>query len=537
VSIDLGVTTDMAVAAASSAGVCIRPLLRKVTDRLTGAVTTIPLPCGSTREKVCPSCAEKARRVRMQQCREGWHLTEDPSRHTDTEEEDSDVDLEDDEDQADEDAEEEVEKARRVRSTRHLPGFPDLPVLPVEDRTIGKAFTDERTGKTYRPSMFLTITLPSYGKVIPGTGVPRNPKSYDYRRAALDALLFPRLVDRFWQNLRRAAGYKVQYFAAVEPQRRLAPHLHAAVRGAIPRATIKAVAKATYAAIWWPPIDHVVYEGDYLPGWHEDLGGYLDPDTGAVLPTWDEALDELDDEAEPMHVLRLGAQVDIKGLLGGTPDSDRAVRYLCKYLTKSVADTYAIPRGDEDPEDVDPAAAAYGRHIDRLHREVRWLPCSPACANWLRYGVQPKDAGPGLIPGQCSSKAHDREHLGLGGRRVLVSRQWSGKTLSQHRADRAAVVREVLQEAGIDAPDADRMAADVLDPDGQPRFVWEDVPVLERDYTTVIAQSLRQAQRWRVQYEQAKALATERGSPPVDSHSAKARLAATVAGPPLRGAQ
>lgn len=30
---DLGVTTDMAVAAAESVGVCIRPLLRRVTDR------------------------------------------------------------------------------------------------------------------------------------------------------------------------------------------------------------------------------------------------------------------------------------------------------------------------------------------------------------------------------------------------------------------------------------------------------------------------------------------------------------------------
>ena len=534
-SVDLGVTTDMAVAAASSAGVCIRPLLRKVTDQLTGIVTTIPLPCGSTRQKVCPSCAEQARRVRMQQCREGWHLTEDPPRQAQADEAGPDVDHEDDQD--DDEGEGPVEKARRVRSTRHLPGFPDLPVLPVEDRTIGKAFTDERTGRTYRPSMFLTITLPSYGKVIPGTGVPRNPKSYDYRGAALDALLFPRLVDRFWQNLRRAAGYKVQYFAAVEPQRRLAPHLHAAVRGAIPRATIKAVAKATYAAIWWPPIDQVVYENDYLPGWHADLGGYLDPDTGAVLPTWDEALDELDDEADPMHVLRLGAQVDIKGLLGGTADSDRAVRYLCKYLTKSVADTYATPADQADDEEVDSSVVAYERHIDRLHGEVRWLPCSPSCANWIRYGIQPKDAGPGLIPGQCSSKAHDREHLGLGGRRVLVSRQWSGKTLTQHRADRAAVVREVLHEAGIDAPDADRMAADVLDSDGQPRFVWEDVPVPERDYTTVIAQSLRQAQRWRVQYEQAKGLAAQRGSPPVDSNSATARLAATVAGPTSRGAQ
>ena len=82
--------------------------------------------------------------------------------------------------------------------------------------------------------MFLTLTLPSYGKVS-STGAPLNPESYDYRRAALDALHFPKLVDRFWQNLRRCAGYKVQYFAAVEPQRRLAPHLHAAIRGAIPR--------------------------------------------------------------------------------------------------------------------------------------------------------------------------------------------------------------------------------------------------------------------------------------------------------------
>ncbi|MGW5239242.1 replication initiator [Monashia sp. NPDC004114] len=522
-----GVTTDMAVAAAEGAGVCVRPLLRKVTDRATGDVTTVPIACGSTREKVCPSCADKARRLRMHQCREGWHLTEDPPRHADLDS--GPGDDPDDEEQLKNgpDDDEPGEGARRVRSTRHLPGFPHLPTIPVEDRTIGQAFTDDKTGRTYRPSMFLTFTLPSYGKVIPGTGVPVNPATYDYRRAALDALLFPRLVDRLWQNLRRCAGYQVQYFAAVEAQRRLAPHLHAAVRGAIPRATIKAVARATYAAIWWPTIDQVVYQGDYLPGWHPDLGGYLDPDTGEVLPTWEQALDQLVDEdgqAEPMHVLTFGKQVDIKGLLGGTPDSDRAVRYLCKYLTKSIADTYAQPVALVDDEEHGGAAGGYERHIDRLHREVRWLPCSPACANWLRYGIQPKDPGPGLIPGQCPSKAHDRDNLGLGGRRVLVSRHWSGKTLTQHRADRAAVVRAVLEEAGIDAPEADRLAADVLHDDGLPRFVWEDVPVRERDYTSVIAASLRQAQRWRTQYEDAKRFVAQRGSPPsepVESHSAR----------------
>ena len=86
-----------------------------------------------------------------------------------------------------------------------------------------------------------------------------HPGLYDYRRAALDALHFPKLVDRFWQNLRRCAGYKVQYFAALEPQARLAPHLHAAIRGVIPRAVLRKVIEATYVQVWWPPDDRPVY--------------------------------------------------------------------------------------------------------------------------------------------------------------------------------------------------------------------------------------------------------------------------------------
>jgi hypothetical protein len=37
----------------------------------------------------------------------------------------------------------------------------------------------------------------------------------------------------------------------------------------------------------------------------------------------------------------------------------------------------------------------------------------------------------------------------VGCRRVLVSRDWSGKTLAEHRADRAAAVREALLSAGM----------------------------------------------------------------------------------------
>src|SRR5690606_32685702 len=121
------------------------------------------------------------------------------------------------------------------------------------------------------------------------------------------------------QNLRRCAGYQVQYFASVEAQRRLAPHLHAAIRGTIPRRIVREVRAATYHQVWWPPHDTPVY-AERLPVW-TDEAGYVDPDTGAVLPTWDEALDALDMSADavPAHVLRFGTQDDYQGLLAGTP--------------------------------------------------------------------------------------------------------------------------------------------------------------------------------------------------------------------------
>jgi hypothetical protein len=524
-----GVTTDMAVAVAESVGVCVRPILRTVTDRATGHTTALPIPCGSTRSSRCPTCADKARRLRMHQCREGWHLADDPLP--------ADVglavDQDNTEDEGDDQDEEPEEPQRRTRSTRRRDEMPDLPTVPVEHRTIGRTFTDPKTGREFRPSMFLTGTLPSYGLIIRGEGVPRNPARYDYRRAALDALLFPKLVDRTIGNLRRCAGYQVQYFGAVEAQKRLAPHLHLAARGAIPRHVIKGVWAGSYVSIWWPPIDRVVFSEDHprhWPIWAGDEAGYIDPSTGEPLPTWEQALDQLDadETAEPMHVLRWGPQTDIKGLLGGTEDSDRAVRYLCKYLTKAVAETYAADPNVIDPNDQDAVAKArrYEDHIDRLHAHVRVLPCSPACANWLRYGIQPQNPGPGLHPGHCPSKAHDRECLGLGGRRALVSRYWTGKTLTQHKADRAEVVRQVLREAGIDAPDADRLAADVLHSDGKPRFVWEDTQPDQRDYPAMIAASLRQAKQWRTQYEHAKTIGAQSGSPPggpVDSHSATTR--------------
>jgi hypothetical protein len=167
---------------------------------------------------------------------------------------------------------------RRSRSTRRRQDAPDLPRRPMTGRTTGKVFTAP-DGKSYLPSMFLTLTLDSYGKVGPDA-TPVNPCAYDYRRAARDAIHFPALLDRLIQNLRRYLGYDVQYFATIEPQRRLAPHAHIAVRGAIARADLRAVIAATYHQVWWPSDMTVRYDSDNLPVWHEAGGRYVDPASG-----------------------------------------------------------------------------------------------------------------------------------------------------------------------------------------------------------------------------------------------------------------
>jgi hypothetical protein len=117
-------------------------------------------------------------------------------------------------------------------------------------------------------------------------------------------------------------------------------------------------------------------------------------------------------------VARLGDRFDAQGVLAASKDASRCIGYLTKYLTKHVGDCHQA------------GSDAQREHADRLADTLRYEPCSPTCSNWLRYGVQPKNAKPGMMPGRCKGKAHRREHLGYAGRRVLVSRKWSGKTLS-----------------------------------------------------------------------------------------------------------
>jgi len=449
-------------------GACLRPVQLRRINTTTGAVDQVLVPCGATLASVCPPRAERAKNLRAGQCREGWHLDTEPI--PDAPEPDDEqamwvehrAQAQTDRDQAaaagenttelDElitDLDHEIKRCglrgnadpghtrpRRHRSTKRRQDAPDLPRRKISPHTVGKTYMAP-DGKTYRPPMFLTLTCPSYGKVRED-GTPVNPAAYDYIAAARDALHFAALFDRFIQNLRRVLGQDVQYFATIEPQRRLAPHAHIAMRGTVSRAELRQIIAATYHQVWWPATDEPRFDSGNLPVWDEARSRYVDPATGELLTAWDDALDAITDTDEPRHVARLGSEFHSEGVLSGSKDAGRCIGYLTKYLTKQLGECHQAQSNAEQD------------HVDRLSDVLRYEPCSPTCANWLRYGIEPKNPRPGLVPGACKGKAHRREHLGYAGRRVLVSRKWSGKTLADHRGDRKAWLMEMLDLPATD---------------------------------------------------------------------------------------
>jgi hypothetical protein len=219
--------------------------------------------------------------------------------------------------------------------------------------------------------------------------------------------------------------------------------------GRPPRGRPALAGPPTWHQVWWPDKPAKYRDGNELPVWDDQAGRYVDPATGEILPTWDEALDGIGPYDLPWHVARFGDRFDAQGVLAGSPQAARCIGYLTKYLTKHIGNCHQAVTGPESD------------HAARLAEALSYQPCSPRCANGLRYGIQPKNARPGLTPGACKGKAHDADHLGYAGRRVLVSRKWSGKTLADHRADRK---EWLLRTLGISATDPARYAWELVTP-------------------------------------------------------------------------
>jgi hypothetical protein len=334
--------------------------------------------------------------------------------------------------------------------------------------------------------------------------VPVDPARYDYRRAALDAMHFAKLVDRWVQNLRRGAGFKVQYFAAIGPQRRLAPHVHVAMRGAIERRVIRAVTTGTYFQLWWPSFDVPLYV-HRSPVFID--GAYRDPDTHQALKTWEDALAELDQDPDtrPAHVMRLGAQVDVKGILAGSKDADRTIGYLTKYLAKSMS----APMGDHQ-ESGSPAAA----HHDRLAAQVRWLPCT-GCATASSPRTPARDCAQGAArPRPTTPSTSGWTGAGCWSAGSGPARPWTCTAPTGPPSSATS-----WRRPGYRSPGRTGAPPTSWPPTGEPRFVWSELPPGEGSYNAAVFAQILQRHTWRAQYDTAKRI-TGRTGPPVDNRSA-----------------
>ena len=492
------ITATMARELAVAERVCVRPLMRRVEDRQTGTDTTVAIPCGSTRESVCPPCAHKARVLRMQQCAEGWHRDhepEPPDRRSTTR----------------------TATTTRTTTTRRFGGGSAGAVDPAPAGRPGSA-PGAAGGPDGRPDVHCprrhdlpALDVPHLDPAVlradrARTGTPATQARYDYRRAALDALHFPKLVDRLWQNLRRCAGYRVQYFAAVEPQRRLAPHLHAAIRGAIPDHAPRSRQGHLRAGVVAAASTSPSTSTRRFPVWDGD---------GLHRPAHRGSAAHLGPGARPAR-RRPGCQA-------GACDAVRHAKPTCAASSPPPRRRPGRPLPHQIPHQI------RRRHLRRprrrnvgpgaAHRPAPRRAALPAVLARVRELAplrrptrtrRPRDAAR-LVRLESPRSGEPRPRRPPRPGLPPVVRQ----DLDRHRADRAAVVREALAEAGIVAPEIERLAADVLSADGQPRFVWTDTRPDPQLYARVILASIAERQRWRAQYEAAKA-----ARQPVDSLSA-----------------
>ena len=187
-------------------GGCVRPVQLRRTDLHTGQTEPVLVPCGHTLAAVCPSCAERARALRAAQCREGWHLDHEPVVQADEPDDEQRMWVE-----MRSDAQRDT-RPRRDGRAGHGRGLDELigeldeeitrsgmrgNVLPARPRppspvhpapsgcpgpappqghpANGRQDLHRPDGKTFRPSMFLTLTCPATGASAATAPPPTRP--------------------------------------------------------------------------------------------------------------------------------------------------------------------------------------------------------------------------------------------------------------------------------------------------------------------------------------------------------------------------
>ncbi|WP_371688602.1 replication initiator [Micromonospora sp. KC207] len=107
-----------------------------------------------------------------------------------------------------------------------------------------------------------------------------------------------------------------------------------------------------------------------------------------------------------------GAQVDARGVMPGTGDAERTIRYVTKYITKNTGDCHRRPPTGNG-------------HTSTGSGSNSGSPRAPTGAPTGCSTRPPKKAHAKLKPGRCKGKVHQRDTLGIGGRRTLI--RWLGE--------------------------------------------------------------------------------------------------------------
>ena len=364
-------------------------------------------------------------------------------------------------------------------------------------------------GKTYRPSMFITLTLPVLRAGRPAracrstrpattTGGPRSTRS----------------TSRSWstgsgRTCAAAPATRSSTSPPSKPSAAGAPHLHAAVRGrdpppGRPRGPGRHLPPGLVAGP-----RQAVYDLDRLPVLDRRRRRLRRPDTGAVLPTWDEALDA----ARRRPRRRAGARGAVRGP-GRHQGPDR------RHARSGPGDRLPVQVPDQGPS---PAPTTTRRRLaTRGPRTSTAWPKKSAgcrarrrCANWLRYGVQPEGARAGMVPGPLPPhKAHDRGEPRARRpprpRVPAVVRQDPRRPQGRPGRRRAGRPRGSRHR-----PRRPRRAVDRRAPTAAgPGHILARSQVDERTYAEAIAEAIDTRQRWRREYEAAK----ERAGPPAAGH-------------------
>ena len=212
---------DVVRAVALEHGACIRPVQLRKISLDTSKVEQVMIPCGTTMASICPPCAERAKVLRAAQCCEGWHLEDEPAEDArlpddhqrwlvgtwadlqvqreraaangvETSELGDFIEVVEQQlaatgvrghldasaDSARESRQgDRILRSRRHRSTRRRQDAPGLPKRKVSRSTVGRVYRAP-DGKLHRPSMFVTLTCPSYGRVRDDS-TPVDPATYD----------------------------------------------------------------------------------------------------------------------------------------------------------------------------------------------------------------------------------------------------------------------------------------------------------------------------------------------------------------------